>query len=49
MTEFLLLSNKKHESISPYLSLKFAIFCIVDMVGLFPVIALPRAIIDCGK
>lgn len=31
------------------LSLRYSVFCIVDMVGLFPVIALPKAIINCGK
>ncbi|KAJ3658856.1 hypothetical protein Zmor_010574 [Zophobas morio] len=30
------------------LSVLFAVICIVDVFGVFPVIALPKAIIDCG-
>jgi hypothetical protein len=31
------------------LSLTFATCCIIDLFGVFPVIALPRAIVECGK
>ena len=31
------------------LSLIFATLCIVDIFGVFPIIALPRAIVECGK
>ncbi|BES92977.1 Vesicular inhibitory amino acid transporter [Nesidiocoris tenuis] len=33
---------------SPGLTLFFATCCIVDLFGVFPVIALPRAIVECG-
>ncbi|KAE8573491.1 hypothetical protein A483_HHAL011724, partial [Halyomorpha halys] len=46
--DLLLVDSKIYEPANTYLSITFATFCIVDMVGLFPVIALPRAIIDCG-
>lgn len=31
------------------LSLISTIVCIIDVFGVFPIIALPKAIIDCGK
>ena len=31
------------------LSLLFATLCVVDIFGVFPIIALPRAIVQCGK
>lgn len=31
------------------LSVFFAIICIVDVFGVFPVVALPKPIIDCGE
>lgn len=30
------------------LSLLFATLCVVDIFGVFPIIALPRAIVQCG-
>ncbi|XP_077302312.1 solute carrier family member mahogany [Arctopsyche grandis] len=30
------------------LSLLFAVLCIVDLFGVFPIVTLPKAIIDCG-
>lgn len=30
------------------LSVLFAVICVVDVFGVFPIIALPRAIIQCG-
>ncbi|KAF4531739.1 hypothetical protein B566_EDAN008952 [Ephemera danica] len=40
-----------YESLQPHaggLSLLFATLCIVDLFGVFPIVALPRAIINCG-
>lgn len=31
------------------LSLCFATMCVVDLFGVFPIIALPAALISCGK
>ena len=31
------------------LSVLFTILCIVDLFGVFPVVALPKSIIACGK
>lgn len=31
------------------LSLLFATLCVIDIFGVFPIIALPRAIVECGK
>lgn len=31
------------------LSLCFATLCVVDLFGVFPIIALPAALINCGK
>lgn len=31
------------------LSLVFATLCIIDLFGVFPIIVLPRAIINCGE
>lgn len=31
------------------LSIFFATLCIIDIFGVFPIIALPHAIIHCGK
>jgi len=31
------------------LTLVFATLCIVDLFGVFPIVALPRAIINCGE
>jgi len=31
------------------LSLLFATLCIIDIFGVFPIIALPRAIVQCGE
>ncbi|KAL7306849.1 hypothetical protein TKK_0001010 [Trichogramma kaykai] len=41
-----LLPSARHPA--PGLSLLFATLCIVDIFGVFPVIALPRAIVQCG-
>jgi hypothetical protein len=30
------------------LSLFFAILCVVDLFGVFPIVALPKSIISCG-
>lgn len=40
--------NKKEEE-AHGLSLFFAVICIVDVFGVFPIVALPKAIIQCGK
>ncbi|CAH1369092.1 unnamed protein product [Tenebrio molitor] len=44
----LLLDHVKNCSGTNKLSVIFAIICIVDVFGVFPVVALPKAIIDCG-
>jgi hypothetical protein len=31
------------------LSLFFAILCVIDLFGVFPIVALPKSIISCGK
>lgn len=31
------------------LSLCFATLCVIDLFGVFPIIALPAALISCGK
>lgn len=31
------------------LSVLFTILCIVDLFGVFPVVALPKSVIACGK
>lgn len=31
------------------LSVIFAIMCIIDLFGVFPVVALPKSVISCGK
>lgn len=31
------------------LSIFFAVICVVDVFGVFPIVALPRAVIQCGK
>ncbi|XP_073982626.1 uncharacterized protein isoform X2 [Rhodnius prolixus] len=40
-------SNPNQQNVNN-LSLFFATCCIIDLFGIFPVIALPRTIIDCG-
>ncbi|KAB0790426.1 hypothetical protein PPYR_08327 [Photinus pyralis] len=44
----LLLNRQRTESSTPNLSLLFAIICIVDVFGVFPIVSLPKAVIDCG-
>lgn len=44
----LLLDHVKNCSGTNKLSVIFAIICMVDVFGVFPVVALPKAIIDCG-
>lgn len=46
-SETTLLLNSKQSTNK--LSVIFAIICIVDVFGVFPVVALPKAIIDCGR
>lgn len=31
------------------LSIFFAVICVVDIFGVFPIVTLPKAIIQCGK
>ncbi|XP_044013687.1 amino acid transporter AVT1C [Aphidius gifuensis] len=38
----------RHESSHSGLSVLFATLCIIDIFGVFPIIALPRAIVQCG-
>lgn len=38
-----------HQETKSGLSIFFATLCIVDIFGVFPIIALPRAIVQCGK
>lgn len=38
-----------YKEVNSGLSLIFATLCIVDIFGVFPIIALPRAIVQCGK
>ncbi|XP_018571167.1 sodium-coupled neutral amino acid transporter 5-like [Anoplophora glabripennis] len=44
----LLLNHPSETNAANGLSLCFAIVCIVDVFGVFPIVTLPKAIIDCG-
>lgn len=37
-----------HPGSSPKLSLFFASLCVIDLFGVFPIVALPKSIISCG-
>lgn len=37
------------KDINSDLSLLFATLCVIDIFGVFPIIALPRSIVQCGK
>lgn len=41
-------TNKKDESVGQRLSLFYATLCVIDLFGVFPIVALPSAIISCG-
>lgn len=49
ISERTLLLKTSSKSAKNGLSLAFAIICIVDVFGVFPVVALPKAIINCGE
>lgn len=36
-------------SVTQNLSLFFASLCVIDLFGVFPIIALPKSIISCGR
>lgn len=36
-------------SVAQSLSLFFASLCVIDLFGVFPIIALPKSIISCGR
>lgn len=40
---------QQNKQLNKGLSVFFAIICIVDVFGVFPIVALPKAIIQCGK
>lgn len=44
-----LLCRNLNRSHNDGLSTLFAIICILDVFGVFPIVTLPRTIIDCGK
>ncbi|KAI4465234.1 hypothetical protein MML48_3g00001421 [Holotrichia oblita] len=49
-TENTVLLHTNQENVrTTTLSLFFAIVCIIDIFGVFPIITLPKTIIDCGK
>ncbi|KAF5281284.1 hypothetical protein FQA39_LY05170 [Lamprigera yunnana] len=49
VSERTLLLERRNFSNSPSgLSILFTIICIVDVFGVFPIVALPKAVIDCG-
>lgn len=37
------------QSATTKLSLAVAVICIVDVFGVFPMITLPKTVVDCGK
>lgn len=39
---------RRNSTLNNGLSLIFAIICIVDVFGVFPIVALPKTIINCG-
>lgn len=47
-TLLLNVSSRPNSATTNGLSLIFAIVCIVDVFGVFPIIALPKSIITCG-
>lgn len=49
VSERTLLLASNREPIAKGLSLILATVCIVDVFGVFPIIALPKSIINCGK
>ncbi|KAJ8964177.1 hypothetical protein NQ317_009269 [Molorchus minor] len=46
--ETTLLLERRHHSSPEKLSVLFAVICVVDVFGVFPIITLPKAIINCG-
>lgn len=45
----LLPTNRQENVRARTLTLFFAIICIIDIFGVFPIITLPTTIINCGK